>query len=141
MTSAESRSRGEKKIQRLPDCARAAVCTLVSAALLSGNPDSEVATAASGSLLAVAKADQIKRSAGWLLSFWSRSRSLAYTRALVLPFRLAPAAAHERVVPAADAEASELSSGRSDRTHEPLVIGECWWLASARCRGPGLLGA
>ena len=62
-------------------------------------------------------------------------------RALVPPFRLAPAAAHERVVPAADAEASELSSGRSDRTHEPLVIGEWWWLASARCRCPGLLGA
>ena len=103
------------------------------------NTPSDVATA-SGSLLAKA-ADQIKRSAGWLLSFWSRSRSLAYTRALVLPFRLAPAAAHERVVPAADAEASELSSGRSDRTHEPLLIGEWWWLASARCRGPGLLGA
>ena len=121
----------------MPDCARAAVCTLVSAALLSGNPDSEVATAASGSLLAVAKADQIKRSAGWLLAGWLAALLLVpLPRVRALARAAFPPAAHERVVRCRrDAEASERARPVAAIARpEPLVMQE-WW-----CQGPGLLG-
>jgi hypothetical protein len=81
--------------------------------LLSGNQDLEVATA-SGFLLA--KADQIKRSAGWLAALLLVPLPApAYVRSCSLSASPRPAA-HERVVPAADATPSELV-----RSHEPLA--------------------